>query len=104
MTRTWLAAALALTMISGAALAQDAASGGLTARDVTGKRLLDANGVLIGHIESADRDKATVRTPHGQRITVDMAKLSLGNGPHTVIEEGDSDADKLNTAEDESLK
>jgi hypothetical protein len=63
---------------------------------VAGKRLLDANGAAIGHIEKATAQIATVRTPAGKRIQVDMAKLALGDGPHTVIDTGDSDAEKLN--------
>ena len=97
-----LAAAVVLSLVSGVALAQEAGSsgpGGLAPRDVTGKRLLDANGAVVGRIESATGDEVTVRTPDGKHVTVAMAKLSLGNGPHTVIEQSDSDADKLNTAE-----
>lgn len=70
--------------------------GGLSARDIKGKRLLDANGAPLGVIEGVTPKGATVRTPDHQLMTVDMAKLSLGNGPHTVIESGDSAADILN--------
>lgn len=106
MKKLWVVGVMALSIVSGAALAQDAASsspGGLAARDVEGKRLLDANGSFVGRIESANPQEATVRTPDGKRITVDMAKLSLGNGPHTVIEESDSDANKLNASEADNL-
>ncbi len=95
----WFAGAVVLTIISGTALAQSAPTndpGGLTARDVTGKRLLDVNGAMIGRIESAAGQTAMVRTSNGKRIMVDMTTLSLGDGPHTIIEAGDSDAEKLN--------
>jgi hypothetical protein len=100
---------LALLSASSAALAQgrpvenvapgnagSQPAGGLSAHDVSGKRLLDANGVPIGQIESATGDTATVRTTDGRHIKVSMDKLSLGNGPHTAIEDSNSDADKLN--------
>ncbi|HEY1720260.1 MAG TPA: hypothetical protein VGG27_03370 [Magnetospirillaceae bacterium] len=92
MTRYWLAGAAALIVVSGTAFAQTA----LTAHDVTGKRLIDVNGAPIGHIISANDRSATVRTTAGKSIQVDMAKLSLGDGPHTVIEAGDSAAEQLN--------
>ncbi len=107
MKRQWLLGAAILTMVAGTALAQEAGSngpGGLTARDVVGKRLLDANGTMIGRIESANPHEATVRTRDGRNVTVDMDTLSLGNGPHTVIQDGGSEAEKLNTAEAGKLK
>jgi hypothetical protein len=97
-----LGAAVILILVSGAAFAQEAGSngpGGLAPRDVSGKRLLDSNGATLGRIESATADEATVRTPDGKHVAVAMAKLSLGTGPHTVIEQGESDADKLNSVE-----
>ncbi len=106
MIRHWLAGAAALTMISSAALAQNVSSddsGNLTVRDVVGKRLLDGDGAMIGWIKSANGQSATVTTPAGKRIEVQMANLSLGFGPHTVIENGNSEADKLNAQEDQSL-
>lgn len=68
----------------------DQGPGNLSARDVVGKRLLDANGNPIGMIRrvSADGRTAVVApTGGGPRIDVDMAKLGLGMGAHTVIEE-----------------
>jgi hypothetical protein len=110
MMRTTILILLAFT--AGPALAQgrpadtvapgDAGSrppGDLTPHDVAGKWLLDANGATIGRIEGADSEKATVRTKDGAKITVQMARLSLGNGPNTVIEAGNSAADKLNRIE-----
>lgn len=99
MIRYGWAAALVLMAMSSVALAESASpdyAGGLSPREVTGKRLLDANGTPIGQIEKATMRSAVVRTPNGKHIQVDMAKLTLGDGPHTVIETGDSDADKLN--------
>jgi hypothetical protein len=70
--------------------------GGLSPRDVTGKYLLDANGKHLGTIQSATAETAIVRSPDGHKIEVEMSRLSLGNGPNTVIEAGNSDADRLN--------
>ena len=71
--------------------------GGLTARDVVGKRLLDADGNPVGRIESVSSDgtTATVGGGGGKR-TVDMSQLSLGMGANTVIEHSNSSADSLN--------
>lgn len=105
-----LAALLALGL-AGPALAQPmhpaeapvpgqggSAPGGLTAEQVKGKFLLNANGKELGIISgvSADGEEAIVRTPDGRRITAKMKRLSLGNGPNTVIEAGNSEADRLN--------
>jgi hypothetical protein len=75
--------------------------GGLSTHDVMGKRLLDANGVDLGGITSVTPDGGTawVQPQNGKKFSVDMRKLSLGNGPNTVIESGHSDADKLNRME-----
>ena len=99
-------AALGLVLASGAAQAQGAGddAGPLTARDVIGKRLLDGNGVLIGHIESADAQAATVTTPDHKHIKVQLAALSLGFGPHTVIEDANGQADQLNADVDSKLQ
>ncbi len=72
--------------------------GGLTAADVKGKHLLDANGREVGIIVGASDDgvQAVVRVPTGEKRGVPMRKLSLGNGPNTVIESGGSEADRLN--------
>ena len=103
---------LALLALSGPAFAQgapadhvmpgDAGSrppGGLSPGDVNGKWLLDSNGATLGRIESATADSASVRTQDGKRISVEMARLSLGNGPNTVIRAGNSEADRLNKVE-----
>lgn len=105
MTKFWLAGAVALSLVSGAALAQGAASGELTAHQVTGKRLIDVNGALIGYIVNATSDSATVRTADGKRINVDMSKLSQADGPNTIVEAGDSAAEQLNIqVEDGQIK
>jgi hypothetical protein len=99
MIRYGLAAAVGLTMLSGAAWAQSASTGyagGLSPRDVAGKRLLDANGAPLGQIERATAQSAVVRMPNGKHTQVDMAKLALGDGPHTVIDIDNSDAERLN--------
>ena len=73
--------------------------GWLSARDVIGKRLLDGDGNVIGHIEklSADRRSVVVRAPDGGRpILVSLDELSLGMGAHTVIDERNSSAKALN--------
>jgi hypothetical protein len=72
--------------------------GGLTARDVVGKHLLDSEGNLIGTIEkvSPDGQTATVRPGSGKPISEDMAVLSLGMGANTVIKQSASEADTLN--------
>ncbi|HLY55553.1 MAG TPA: hypothetical protein VKS60_08355 [Stellaceae bacterium] len=76
-------------------------AGGLSAAEVVGKYLLDSNGVWLGRIQGVtpDGSTASVITPGGQRTTVAMERLGLGNGPNTVIEAGNSDADKLNRSE-----
>ena len=76
-------------------------AGDLSAGEVVGKYLLDANGIWLGRIQgvSPDGASASVITPDGLRTTVAMARLGLGNGPNTVIEDGNSDADKLNREE-----
>ncbi|HLZ68178.1 MAG TPA: hypothetical protein VKQ29_18285 [Aliidongia sp.] len=68
--------------------AGDQPPGGLTARDVVGKRLSDADGNVIGQIVGVSRDGASaeVRPPHGGGLTnVDMSELSLGTGARQVI-------------------
>ncbi|HLY55554.1 MAG TPA: hypothetical protein VKS60_08360 [Stellaceae bacterium] len=104
-------AALPLLLVSATALAQgqpaqsvvpgNAGSrgpGGLSAAEAEHKWLLDANGATVGWIEGAANDGAavTVKTQDGRRITVPLRRLSLGNGPNTVIEGGHSEADDLN--------
>jgi hypothetical protein len=67
--------------------------------EVAHKWLLDANGATVGWIESADDSAASVRTKDGKHIQVSLRRLSLGNGPNTVIEASHSDADELNRIE-----
>ena len=76
-------------------------AGGLTAADVSGKWILDANGKEIGRVAGVTPDGASakVRTDDGRNIQVPMRRLGLGNGPNTVIEEGGSEADRLNHIE-----
>lgn len=66
----------------------DQQPGGLTARQVIGKRLYDANGNELGQISgvSPDGTSAQVRAARGGGpTTVSMAELSLGTGAHSVI-------------------
>jgi hypothetical protein len=66
----------------------DQPPGGLTARDVVGKRLSDADGNVIGQIVGVSQDgtSAQVRPPHGGGPTmVSMSQLSLGTGARQVI-------------------
>jgi hypothetical protein len=70
--------------------------GGLTAGEVVHKWLLDANGATIGWIDSVADHEALVHTKDGKHLRVEMHRLSLGNGPNTVIESGHSEADDLN--------
>src|SRR5271156_226915 len=74
---------------------------GLSTGDVSGKWLLDANGAWIGRIEGSAEggSSVTVRTLDGNHQTVSLSRLSLGNGPNTVIEAGNSEADNLNRAQ-----
>ena len=77
----------------------DEPPGWLSAHDVIGKRLMDSDGNVIGHIEklSADGRSVVVRGPHGGRpVLVAMDELSLGMGAHTVIDEHNSSAKALN--------
>jgi hypothetical protein len=75
-------------------------AGGLSAHDVSGKWLLDANGLELGRIAGVGASgDVVVRTDAGQKMTVSLSKLSLGNGPNTVILSGDSEADRLNRME-----
>lgn len=75
--------------------------GGLTPAQIQGKHLLDANGKEVGIVVgvSPDGGSAYIRVASGEKRSVPMRKLSLGNGPNTVIESGGSDADKLNRME-----
>jgi hypothetical protein len=75
--------------------------GDLVASDVTNKWLLDANGEKIGWIDGVvdQGSMASVRTPDGKHVKVELRRLSLGNGPNTVIQSGHSDADNLNKLE-----
>jgi len=62
--------------------------GGLTAHDVVGKRLSDADGNVIGQIVSVSQDgaNAQVRPSKGGTPTiVSMNQLSLGMGARQVI-------------------
>jgi hypothetical protein len=66
----------------------DQQPGGLTARDVVGKHLNDADGNELGQIVSVSPDGATaeIRPGHGGSLTtVSMSELSLGTGSRTVI-------------------
>ena len=68
--------------------AGDQQPGGLTARDVVGKRLYDADGNQIGQISGVSRDgaSAVIRpSQSGGPTTANMAELSLGTGAHSVI-------------------
>lgn len=69
--------------------------GGLTARDVVGKRLSDADGNVIGQIVGVTQDgtNAQVRpSKGGTPTTVGMSQLSLGMGAHQVILGGEPNA------------
>ena len=89
------------TDISGAAQSRDLEHpGNLTAKDVTGKRLLDADGALMGMIVgvSADGRSAILRPAGcGKRTSVAMSGLSIGMGSHTVTDDINSSARNLNT-------
>jgi hypothetical protein len=68
--------------------AGDQRPGGLTAHDVVGKHLNDADGNELGQIVGVSPDgmSAEVRPMHGgSPMTVGMAELSLGTGARTVI-------------------
>jgi len=69
--------------------------GGLTARDVVGKRLSNADGDVLGQIVSVSQDgaNATVRPAKGGAPTiVSMSQLSLGMGARQVILGGEPNA------------
>jgi hypothetical protein len=69
--------------------------GGLSARDVVGKRLSNADGDVLGQIVSvsADGANATVRPAEGGAPTiVSMDQLSLGTGARQVILGGEPNA------------
>src|ERR1700761_5425726 len=99
----FLAAAGAVFLSAPMALAQstsplplsgagDQAPGGLTAHDVVGKRLVDADGNEMGHIAGVSRDgsSAEVRpAAKGGATSVDMSELSLGTGARTVVMGGE---------------
>jgi hypothetical protein len=71
------------------------APGGLTARDVVGKRLSDANGNVIGQIVGVSQDGASAQVKPGKGgapTSVDMSQLSLGTGARQVILGGDPNA------------
>lgn len=73
--------------------------GSLSARDVTGKRLLDADGAPMGTITgvSADGRTAILRPAGGGKpVDIDMSGLSLGMGSHTVTDNINSSARGLN--------
>jgi len=72
-----------------------AAPGGLTAHDVVGKRLSDADGNVIGQIVGVSQDgtNAQVRPGKGGApTTVAMNQLSLGTGARQVILGGEPNA------------
>jgi hypothetical protein len=107
MIRVWILAAALLTAAAPALAGEapaysgagDRGPGGLTARDVVGKRLLDANGAPIGDIVKVTPDgrEAIVRPlTGGPTLTVDMDEVSLGTGLNTAIKSGGSEADRLN--------
>lgn len=69
--------------------------GGLSPREVVGKRLSDADGNVIGQIVSvsADGANATVQSNKGGAPTiVSMDQLSLGTGARQVILGGEPNA------------
>jgi hypothetical protein len=69
--------------------------GGLTPRDVVGKRLSDADGNVLGQITGVSRDgvSAEVRpAKSGGPTSVDMSELSLGFGARQVILGGEPEA------------
>jgi hypothetical protein len=71
--------------ISGAG---DKPPGGLSAHDVVGKRLSDADGNVLGQITGVSKDgtSAQIRpAKSGGATQVDMSELSLGTGAHQVI-------------------
>ncbi len=64
------------------------APGGLTAHDVVGKRLSDADGNVIGQIVGVSQDGTTAQVKPGKGgapTTVAMNQLSLGTGARQVI-------------------
>jgi len=70
------------------------APGGLTAHDVVGKRLSDADGNVIGQIVGVSQDGTTaqVKPGKGAPTTVAMNQLSLGTGARQVILGGEPNA------------
>jgi hypothetical protein len=71
------------------------APGGLTAHDVVGKRLSDANGNVIGQIVGVSQDGASAQVKPGKGgapTSVDMSLLSLGTGARQVILGGEPNA------------
>jgi hypothetical protein len=73
----------------------NAAPGGLTAHDVVGKRLSDADGKVIGQIVGVSQDGTTVQVKPGKggaASTVAMNQLSLGTGARQVILGGEPNA------------
>lgn len=84
----------------GAAVSRDLEHpGNLSARDVTGKRLLDADGAEMGTIVgvSADGRSAILRPAGGgKRMNIPMSGLSIGMGSHTVTDDINSSARGLN--------
>ena len=68
--------------------AGDQPPGGLTAHDVVGKRLSDADGNVLGQIVGVSRDGASAQirpAKAGGPTQVDMSELSLGTGARQVI-------------------
>ena len=75
--------------------AGDQPPGGLSARDVVGKRLSDADGNVIGQIVGVSRDGANAQVKSdkgGTLATVGMSQLSLGTGARQVILGGEPNA------------
>ncbi len=75
--------------------AGNAKPGGLSAHDVVGKRLSDADGNVLGQITGVSRDgvSAQVRpAKSGGPTSVDMSELSLGFGARQVILGGEPEA------------
>jgi hypothetical protein len=69
--------------------------GGLSAHDVVGKRLSDADGNVIGQIVGVSRDGASAQVKSdkgGTPTTVSMSQLSLGTGARQVILGGEPNA------------
>ncbi|HEV2676353.1 MAG TPA: hypothetical protein VGV37_17640 [Aliidongia sp.] len=66
----------------------DQQPGGLTAHDVVGKRLSDANGNALGQITGVSKDGMTAQvrpSQSGGATAAAMADLSLGTGARSVI-------------------